>query len=393
MTGHGSRVAGREAWVVRLAVSATRRLAAWDVWPMLRKELLQLRRDRLTFAMMTGIPAIQLLLFGFAIQTEVRHLPTVVLDESATMESRALVARMVNTGDFDLVGAVPDRDAMRHEIETGHARAAIVIPPDYARDLKRGRPAQAQVIVDAADPMASSAALSGAALAGQAEAVERMPAMRALPVEVRVRPWYNPDLRSSTYIVPGIIGVLLSMTLVLITAMAIVRERERGTLEQLVVTPIGRTSIMLGKLVPFLLIGYVQIAVVLLLGRLVFHVPIRGSLTGLFLLSFPFMVASLGVGLTLSTMVKTQAQAVQLGFFYLMPNILLSGFMFPRIAMPVAAQWLGAILPLTYYLDILRGVLIKGVPVVTLLPAGLILSGFSVLFITIATRRFHKTVE
>lgn len=388
MTGRGIFAAA-----IALAASTARRLAGWDVWPMLRKELLQLRRDRLTFAMMTGIPAIQLLLFGFAIQTEVRHLPTVVLDESATQESRALVARMVNTGDFDLVGAVPDRDALRHEIETGHARAAIVIPPDYARDLKRGHPAQAQVIVDAADPMASSAALSGAALAGQAEAVERMPAMRALPVEVRVRPWYNPDLRSSTYIVPGIIGVLLSMTLVLITAMAIVRERERGTLEQLVVTPIARTSIMLGKLVPFLLIGYIQITVVLLLGKAVFHVPIRGSLAGLYLLSFPFMVASLGVGLTLSTMVKTQAQAVQLGFFYLMPNILLSGFMFPRIAMPEAAQWIGAILPLTYYLDVLRGLLIKGVPVGTLLPEGLLLSGFSVLFITIATRRFHKTVD
>ena len=369
------------------------RLASWAVWPMLRKELLQLRRDRLTFAMMTGIPAIQLLLFGFAIQTEVRHLPTVVLDESATQQSRALIDRMVNTGNFDLVRTVPDRDALRAEIESGRARAAIVIPPDYARDLLRGRTAHAQVIVDAADPMASSAALSGAALAGQAEAVERLPAMRALPIEVRVRPWYNPDLRSSTYIVPGIIGVLLSLTLVLITSMAIVREKERGTLEQLVVTPIGRTSIMLGKLTPFLLIGYVQITVVLLMGRVVFHVPIRGSLLTLYVLSFPFMVASLGVGLLVSTMVKTQAQAVQLGFFYILPNILLSGFMFPRIAMPAPAQWIGALLPLTYYLDVLRGVLIKGVPVHQLLDEGAILSLFSVGLIALAVRRFHKTVE
>ncbi len=278
-------------------------------------------------------------------------------------------------------------------MESGRARAAIVIPPEYARDLLRGRTAHAQVIVDAADPMASSAALSGASLAGQAEAVERMPAMRALPVEVRVRPWYNPDLRSSTYIVPGIIGVLLSMTLVLITSMAIVRERERGTLEQLVVTPIARTSIMLGKLAPFLMIGYVQITVVLLLGKLVFHVPIRGSLFSLYALSFPFMVASLGVGLLLSTLVKTQAQAVQLGFFYLLPNILLSGFMFPRIAMPAPAQWIGTLLPLTYYLDVLRGVLIKGVPFTQLIDEGLILSGFGVVLIALAVRRFRKTVE
>jgi ABC-2 type transport system permease protein len=379
--------------VLSLAVSTSRRLAAWDVWPMLWKELLQLRRDRLTFAMMTGIPAIQLIMFGYAIQTEVRHLPTVVLDESQSQQSRALIDRMVNTGNFDLVGMVADRGALRAEIESGRARAAIVVPPDYARDLLRGRTARAQVIVDAADPMASSAALSGAALAGQAEAVERMPTMRALPLDVRVRPWYNPDLRSSTYIVPGIIGVLLSMTLVLITSMAIVRERERGTLEQLVVTPIARTSIMLGKLAPFLLIGYVQITVVLLLGRLVFHVPIRGSLFELYLLSFPFMVASLGVGLLLSTMVKTQAQAVQLGFFYMMPNILLSGFMFPRIAMPAPAQWIGAILPLTYYLDVLRGVLIKGVPFTQLLDEGLILSAFGVLLIALAVQRFHKTVD
>ena len=371
----------------------SRLLSAWDVWPMLWKELLQLRRDRLTFAMMTGIPAIQLLLFGFAIQTEVRHLPTVVLDESRSQQSRALIDRMVNTGNFDLVGLVADREELRGAIESGRARAAIVVPPDYARDLLRGRTAHAQVIVDAADPMASSAALSGASLAGQAEAVERLPTMRALPVDVRVRPWYNPDLRSSTYIVPGIIGVLLSMTLVLITSMAIVRERERGTLEQLVVTPIARTSIMLGKLAPFLLIGYVQITVVLLLGRLVFHVPIRGSLFELYLLSFPFMVASLGVGLLLSTLVKTQAQAVQLGFFYLMPNILLSGFMFPRIAMPKLAQWIGALLPLTYYLDVLRGVLIKGVPFRQLLDEGLVLSLFGVALIALAVQRFHKTVD
>ena len=392
MSGRESRVAPFEA-LRRLVASASRRLAAWDVWPMLKKELLQLRRDRLTFAMMTGIPAIQLLLFGYAIQTDVRHLPTVVLDESASEESRALVARMANTGNFDLIGAVADRDQLRDAVESGRARAAIVIPPDYARDLKRGRTAQAQVIVDAADPMASSAALSGASLAGQAEAVDRLPQMRALPLEVQVRPWYNPDLRSSTYIVPGIIGILLSMTLVLITSMAIVRERERGTLEQLVVTPISRTSIMLGKLAPFLIIGYVQITVVLLLGRLVFHVPIRGSLLVLYALSFPFMVASLGVGLLLSTMVKTQAQAVQLGFFYMMPNILLSGFMFPRVAMPAPAQWLGAMLPLTYYLDVLRGVLIKGVALHHLLLEGAILSGFGVALIVLATRRFHKTVE
>ena len=381
------------SFIASAAARGRAALLGWDVWPMLRKELLQLKRDRLTFAMMTGIPAIQLLLFGFAIQTDVRHLPTVVLDESATQESRALIDRVVNTGNFDLVGMVADREEVRRAIESGRAYAALVIPPEYARDLKRGRTARAQMIVDAADPMASGAAMSGASLAGQAESMERMPGLRALPVQVAVRPWYNPGLESSTFIVPGIIGVLLSMTLVLITSMAIVRERERGTLEQLVVTPIGRTSIMLGKLIPFLLIGYVQITVVLLLGKLVFHVPIRGSLITFYTFSLPFMVASLGVGLLISTLVKTQAQAVQLGFFYLMPNILLSGFMFPRIAMPEVAQWIGAALPLTYYLTMLRGILLKGVAVRQLLDEGLILSLFGVALIALAVQRFHKTVE
>ncbi len=376
-----------------LARLPTGPLAAWDVWPMLKKELLQLKRDRLTFAMMTGIPAIQLLLFGFAIQTDVRHLPTVILDESRTQESRALIDRVLNTGNFDLAGMVRDREEVRRAIESGRAYAALVIPPDYARDIKRGRTAEAQMIVDASDPMASSGALAGASFAGQAEGMARVPQLAALPVQVAVRPWYNPDLRSSTFIVPGIVGVLLSMTLVLITSMAIVRERERGTLEQLVVTPIGRTSIMLGKLIPFLIIGYVQMSVVLILGKLAFDVPIRGSLITLYVLSLPFMVASLGVGLLISTVVKTQAQAVQLGFFYLLPNILLSGFMFPRIAMPQPAQWLGAALPLTYYLSMLRGILLKGVETRSLLDEALILTAFSVVLIGLAVRRFHKTVE
>ncbi|HWA40619.1 MAG TPA: ABC transporter permease [Gemmatimonadales bacterium] len=364
-----------------------------DIWTMLRKELFQLRRDRLTFAMVTVMPAVQLLLFGFAIQTDVRHLPTVVLDESHTPQSRQLIDRMVNTGNFDVVGPVADRAALRDAVESGRARAGIVIPPGYARDLLRGRGADAQVIVDAADPTSSSAAMSGATSAGQAESAAHGTVQARPAVAVSVRPWYNPDSRSSTFIVPGIIGVLLSMTLVIITSIAIVRERERGTLEQLVVTPIDRTSIMLGKLAPFLVIGYVQMTVVLGLGWLVFRIPIQGSIPLLYLLTFPFMVASLGVGLIVSTLVRTQAQAVQVGIFYMLPNILLSGFMFPTIAMPGVARALSAFLPLTYYLELLRGVLLKGVATRHLLDEALLLCGFSVLFLTIAVRRFHKTVE
>ncbi len=200
-------------------------------------------------------------------------------------------------------------------------------------------------------------------------------------------------LESSTYIVPGIIGVLLSITMVIITAMAVVRERERGTLEQLIVTPIDRTSLMLGKIVPFLLVGYVQVSVILLLGRLVFDVPLRGSLPLLYLMAFPFIVASLGIGLFFSTLVQTQAQAMQAGFMFILPNILLSGFMFPRAAMPEPAQWIGLAFPLTYFLEILRGILLRGVGAEALWPELAALCTFAVVIVALSVRRFHKTLD
>jgi ABC-2 type transport system permease protein len=361
---------------------------------MLRKEFIQMRRDRLSLAMMIGIPTMQLVLFGYAIQTEVRHLPTVVLDESRSPESRRLVQAMLNTGNFDLVGTVLDRVELAAVIGRGDAKAGIVIPPDFEHDLKRGRVARAQIVVDAADPLASSAAISGAALAGAVRS-QALAAARgiAAPIEVRVRPWYNPASRSAVYIVPGIIGVLLSMTMVVIASIAIVRERERGTLEQLVVTPIDKTSLMLGKILPFLLVGYVQITVILLLGRLLFDVPVLGNLSTLYLVALPFVVASLAVGLFVSTLVSTQAQAMQLGFMFLLPNILLSGFMFPREAMPAPAQWLGAVLPLTYFLRVLRGILLKGIGLESLWREAVALVGFSVVLIALSVRRFRKTVE
>ena len=371
------------------------RIREWTLWPMLWKEFVQLRRDRFTLAMMVVIPAVQLLLFGFAIQTEVRHIRTLVLDESKTPESRALVRVMTNTGNFDFVGTVASRAEIADRIGRGEAGAALVIPPAFMADLRRGRTAQAQVIVDAADPMSSSAAMSGAAQAAQARALELADPRGAAhpPLEVRIRPWYNPGLRSAVYIVPGIVGVLLSMTMVMITSMAVVRERERGTLEQLVVTPISRTGLMLGKLIPFLLIGYVQMTVVLLLGRLVFDVPFRGSLVALYVITLAFIVANLGLGLLLSTAVRTQTQAMQLSFFFLMPNILLSGFMFPREAMPAPAQWLGALLPLTYYLRILRAILLKGVGPAQVWPESLALVCFALVLVALSVRRFSKTIE
>jgi ABC-2 type transport system permease protein len=376
-------------------MSLSDRVAGWRLWPMLRKEFIQMRRDRLTLGMMVGIPAVQLALFGFAIRTEVRHLPTVVLDESRSSESRSLIAVMRNTGNFDIIGAVSSRAELTDLLASGKVQAAVIIPPEFQADIKRGRTAQAQIIVDAADPMASSAAISGASLAGAARgaAITAGRLGRAPPLEVRVRPWYNPALRTEAYIVPGIIGVLLSLTLLLITSMAIVRERERGTLEQLIVTPLSKTSLMLGKILPFVLVGYVQMTVILVLGKLLFDIPMRGSLPLLYLVTFGFIVANLGIGLLISTLVRTQVQAMQLGFFMMLPNILLSGFMFPRVAMPKAAQWLGALLPLTYYLEVLRGILLKGVGLEYLWRDSLTLVGFALVLVTLSVRRFSKTVD
>ena len=372
------------------------RIVASPFWPMVRKEFVQMRRDRLTLALMVGVPAIQLLLFGFAIQTEVRNLPTLVLDESRTGESRALVAAIENTGNFRLRGTpATSRAEIERAIVAGQARAAVIIPPTYAKDLKRGRGAEAQVIVDAADPLSASGAIAGAQQAGMARAQALLPAAvaRAAPVRVVVRPWFNPTLRSAVYIVPGIIGVLLSMTLIIIMSIAVVRERERGTLEQLIVTPIDRTSLMLGKVMPFVLVGYVQMSIILLLGRVFFDVPMRGSLPLLYAASLPFIFASLAIGLLVSTLVKSQAQAMQLGFLFLLPNILLSGFMFPREAMPDVARWIGAALPLTYFLEVLRAVLLRSGGTWAIWPQVLILTGFSAGCMTLAVLRFHKTMD
>ncbi len=369
------------------------RLARWPLWSMIWKEFVQLRRDRFTLAMMIGIPMVQIALFGYAIQTEVRHLPTLILDESKTEQSRSLVTALENTGNFDISAEVTSRGELARRIASGEARAALVIPPDFARDLKRHRQATAQVIVDAADPLSASAAISAGGQIGAIESRRLAAQAGTSSLDIRVRPWYNPGLRSAVYIVPGIIGVILSMTMVIIASIAVVRERERGTLEQLIVTPISKTGLMMGKIVPFLMIGYVQITVILLVGRILFHVPVVGSVAQLYLIALPFIVASLGVGLLVSAAVKSQAQAMQLGFFYILPNILLSGFMFPREAMPAPAQWIGAALPLTYFLRVMRGILLKGAGLDALWRESVILVGFAVVLVGLAVRRFHKTIE
>ena len=364
--------------------------------PMVRKEFIQMRRDRLTLAIMVGLPVVQLLLFGFAIQTDVRNLPTVVLDQSRTPESRDLIAAFQNTGNFRIVGHVDGRPALDDAIARGDAQAGIIVPYDFPRDLARGRTATVQVIVDAADPLASQAALSAATGVAQVRnlaILSRAAGRATVPLEARVRPRYNPGLRSPNYIVPGLVGVILTITMVLITAMALVRERERGTLEQLIVTPVTKSELMLGKITPYVGVGLVQMTAVLLLGRFVFDVPLTGNVPLLYAIALIFVVASLSFGLFISTLVRTQQQAMQLAFFFVLPNILLSGFMFPRQAMPLVFQWVGLLLPLTHFLKVLRGILLKGVGLEALWREVAVLAGFAVVMIAASVRRFHKTLD
>ncbi len=365
-------------------------------WPMFRKEFIQMRRDRLTLGIMVGIPVVQLLMFGYAIQMDVRNIPTVVLDESRTSTSRDIIAAFQNTGNFRIVAYVNGRDELDRAIAGGRAQAGIVVPEDYPRQRARGVTATVQVVVDASDPLQSQSAIAAAAGVAQAKNLEILSAVArrpAPPIEARVRPRYNPGLRSPVYIVPGLVGVILTLTLVLVTAMAIVRERERGTLEQLIVTPITKTELMLGKIAPYVGVGLVQMTTVLVVGRVVFSVPLTGSVLLLYGVALIFVVASLALGLLVSTLVRTQQQAMQVSFFFVLPNILLSGFMFPRAAMPEVFQWLGLLLPLTHFLKVLRGILLRGVGLEALWVEALILAGFAVGLIGLAVRRFHKTLD
>ena len=363
------------------------------------KEFIQMRRDRGTLALMLGIPVMQLLLFGYAIRLDVRNLYTAVYDASRTQESRDLIQRFGATRNFDIrVQAVSYQDAIRR-VDNGEAHAAIVIPEDYARRIKRGRPAPVQVLVDATSPTASQSAIAAAQLVGQRGSLDIL-GQRAggagrtqLPIDVRVRPLYNPALSSPLFIVPGIIGMILSNILIVVTAMAVVREREHGTLEQLIVTPLTRAEIMLGKIGPYVLVGLAQITAVLLVGHFLFRVPVRGSVLLIYVLSLLFIVANLGLGLFISTLARTQALAMQTSFTILLPNVLLSGFMFPREGMPPLARELGLILPLTYYLEIMRSIVLKGVGLEALWPQSLALVGFAVLFLWFSTLRFNKQLE
>jgi ABC-2 type transport system permease protein len=333
---------------------------------MVVKEFVQMRRDRLTFGMMIGVPLLQLVLFGYAINSDPKRLPTAVLMADDGPHARAILYGIKNSGYFEFVRQVPTEAAADQALARGEVLFVVSIPPNFSRDFLRGDRPAILIEADATDPAATSNAVGSLQmvmqtalqndLKGPLESLAATPG----PVDLRIHARYNPEAITQYNIVPGLMGVVLTMTMVMITALAITRERERGTMENLLAMPTRPLEVLVGKIVPYVLVGYIQVGLILAAARYLFHVPMAGSLGFLMLVVLTFIVANLAVGVTFSTLAKNQLQAVQMSFFFFLPSLLLSGFMFPFKGMPRWAQILGEGFPLTHFLRVVRGVLIKG---------------------------------
>jgi len=365
---------------------------------VLRKEFVQLRRDRLTFAMMLGVPIMQLVLFGYAINGDPRQLPTAVVAADSGPLVRSIVRAAENTGYFKVVATVSDGNA-EHLIASGQVQFALVFPADFTRRVLRGEHPALAVYADATDPAATGPAvaalqaLPSLALANDLKGPLAHLHPGAQPFELRLHRRYNPEGLTAYNVVPGLMGVILTMTLVMMTAMAMTRERERGTLENLLATPVRPLEMMIGKILPYVFIGYVQVLVVFSAARLLFDVPMAGSFVMLSATVLLFIVATLAVGFTFSTIARSQMQSMQMTMFYFLPNILLSGFMFPFRGMPGWAQAIGEVLPLTHFVRIVRGIMLKGVAWHDVWPEAGAIVGFMVVVGAIAMLRYRQTID
>ncbi len=356
------------------------------------KELKQLSRDRLTFGMIVMIPMLQLLLFGYAINTVVRNIPIAVVDLSGTAAARAITEQVRVTQVVDIVARYDTPAAAEAAIVAGRVRAALVFPKNLTQRAAGGE-VLGQWLVDGSDTMVGSALLALRDMPLRLEAGVPAGAYSRTEPTFEVALFFNPARRSEVNVVPGLTAIILTMTLILFTSMALVRERERGNLELLITTPVRSLELMIGKLVPYIFVGLIQITIVLGLGHLVFQVPFNGDLASLGVITLTFIGASLSLGLLISTFARTQMQAMQMTVFILMPSILLSGFMFPFEAMPVPAQYLAEVLPATHFIRLIRGVFLRGADVPQLVPDTLWLLAFTAVTLTIANLRFHKSLD
>lgn len=375
------------------------RISAGRLMAMMVKEFIQMRRDRLTFAMMVGVPILQLILFGFAINSDPKALPTAVLVADSSPFARTLVAAMENSRYFAITRTAASEAEIDRLLAEGEVQFAVTIPTGFARDLQRGTRPVLLVEADATDPAATSNALSAlTAIARQALNPDLTGPLLGLrsgpdPVELRVHRRYNPEGITQYNVVPGLMGVVLTMTMVMMTALAVTRERERGTMENLLAMPVRPFEVMLGKIVPFVVVGYVQVLLIVVAARLLFDVPVVGSLGLLSAVLILFIAANLAVGFTFSTLARNQLQAMQMSFFFFLPSMLLSGFMFPFRGMPGWAQAVGEILPLTHFLRIVRGILLKGNGLAEIATEVLALALFLTVVTVVALKRYRQTLD
>jgi ABC-2 type transport system permease protein len=369
------------------------------MWAVFIKECQHMLRDRLTFAMAVGVPILQLVLFGYAINTDPKGLPTVVVNADRGVLSRSLLVSLQNTGYFKVTQVLNSEQQAQALLETGQAQFMVAIGPDFTRQVVRGERPAVLVAVDATDPSASGNALAALnALMPTALSHDLQGSLRGLqpqptPFEWRVHKRYNPEGLSRYNIVPGLVGTILTMTMVMLTALAMTRERERGTMENLLATPVRPSEVMVGKILPYVAMGYVQLGVILGAAFVLFQVPMVGSLPLLLALIGVFIVANLGVGFTFSTVAKNQLQAMQMTFFFFLPSILLSGFMFPFRGMPTWAQTIGEVLPLTHFLRIVRGILLKGNQIDQLWSELWPMLIFVLLAAGVALKRYRQTLD
>lgn len=369
------------------------------LWAIVVKEFIQMRRDRVTFGMMIGVPLIQLVLFGYAINADPKRLPTAVLMADYGPQGRTVLHAIRNSGYFEFTRELTSEQEGRDVLARGDVQFVVNIPQGFTRDLLRGERPAILIEADATDPAATSNAIGSLrmvlarALQHDLKGPLAFLAGREDPIELRVHAQYNPEAITQYNIVPGLMGVVITMTMVMITGLAITRERERGTMENLLSMPTRPFEVMVGKIIPYILVGYVQLGLILLAARVLFEVPMHGNLGLLLLVAFLFITANLAMGITFSTLAENQLQAVQLSFFFFLPSLLLSGFMFPFRGMPEWAQAVGELLPLTHFLRVVRGILLKGNGLYDIVLQLWQIALFAVVALAVGIKRYRQTLD
>lgn len=366
----------------------------YGFWSIAAKEVLHLRRDVASLVIALLIPVVQLTLFGFAINLDIRYIPMVVLDLDHSREGRQYLTALANTHYLEITSYVRTPDEAEAALRSGSARVAVIIPPDFSRRCVPGQTPVVRVLIDGSDNIVATNARLAFLPRPQSSSTGTTPLDVDLPpaVDARVNMLFNPQMRTATFMIPGLIAVILQIVTVALTSFSLVREREQGTLEQLMVSPVGRLGLMLGKLAPYAVLAFVEMIAVVFLGWLVFDVQVAGSLPLLLLLSIPFIVAALSIGLLISTIAQNQGQALQMTMLIMLPSILMSGFMFPRDTMPGVLYMVSNVLPVTYFMQIVRGIIVRGAGFADLWPSVAALLLITVILLTISTSRFRKSV-